>query len=70
LLSGIFFTSERFPAAVQPFIKVLPLTALNNALRAVMQEGASLSSQLPEVGLLVGWAVVTFALALKLFRWV
>ncbi len=70
LLSGIFFTSERFPAAVQPFIKVLPLTALNNALRAVMQEGASLASQLPEIGLLAGWAVVTFALALKLFRWV
>jgi ABC-type multidrug transport system permease subunit len=70
LLSGIFFSSDRFPAAVQPFIKVLPLTALNNSLRAVMQEGASLASQLPEIGLLAAWAVVTFVLALKLFRWV
>ena len=70
LLSGIFFTSERFPAAVQPFIKVLPLTALNNSLRAVMQEGAGLTSQLPEIGLLAVWAVATFVLALKLFRWV
>lgn len=70
LLSGIFFSSERFPAAVQPFIKILPLTALNNSLRAVMQEGASLATQLPEIGLLAGWAVVTFFLALKLFRWV
>lgn len=70
LLSGIFFSSDRFPAAVQPFIKILPLTALNNSLRAVMQEGASLASQLPEIGLLAAWAVVTFVLALKLFRWV
>ncbi len=70
LLSGIFFSSERFPAAAQPFIAILPLTALNNALRAVMQEGASLGSQLPEIGLLALWATLTFALALKLFRWV
>ncbi len=70
LLSGIFFSSDRFPQAAQPFIKLLPLTALNNALRAVMQEGASLASQLPEIGLLAAWAVVTFVLALKLFRWV
>jgi ABC-2 type transport system permease protein len=70
LLSGIFFSSQRFPEAVQPLIKILPLTALNNALRAVMQEGAPLTSQLPEIGLLVGWSVLTFVLALKWFRWV
>lgn len=70
LLSGIFFSSDRFPDAAQPFIQLLPLTALNNSLRAVMQEGASLASQLPEIGLLSAWAVVTFVLALKLFRWV
>ncbi|HEX3724592.1 MAG TPA: ABC transporter permease, partial [Pirellulales bacterium] len=70
LLSGIFFSSTRFPEFVQPIIKALPLTALINALRAVMQEGASLSSQLPEIGWLVGWAVVTFALALRWFRWI
>jgi len=55
---------------VQPAIKVLPLTALNDALRAVMQEGAGLTSQLPEIGLMLAWAVVTFVLALKWFRWV
>jgi ABC-type multidrug transport system permease subunit len=70
LLSGIFFSSERFPAAAQPVIKLLPLTALNNALRAVMQEGAPLASQWQEIGLLALWATVTFALALKLFRWI
>jgi ABC-type multidrug transport system permease subunit len=70
LFSGIFFSSQRFPEAVQPAIKVLPLTALNDSLRAVMQEGAPLATQWPEIGLLLGWAVVTFALALKWFRWV
>jgi ABC-type multidrug transport system permease subunit len=69
LLSGIFFSSDRFPAAAQPVIKLLPLTALNNALRGVMQEGATLASQWQEVGLLALWATVTFALAIKLFRW-
>ncbi len=70
LLSGIFFSSDRFPAATQPFIKLLPLTALNDALRAVMQEGATLASQWQEVGLLTAWTIVTFALAIKLFRWI
>jgi len=70
LLSGIFFSSDRFPAAAQPLIKLLPLTALNNALRGVMQEGATLASQWPEIGLLALWAIITFSLAIKLFRWI
>jgi ABC-type multidrug transport system permease subunit len=70
LLSGIFFSSQRFPESVQPAIRLLPLTALNDSLRAVMQEGASLASQLPEIGLMLAWAIVTFVLALKWFRWV
>ena len=70
LLSGIFFSPERFPEAVQPAIAILPLTALNDSLRAVMQEGAPLASQLPEIGLMFAWSVATFVLALKWFRWV
>jgi ABC-2 type transport system permease protein len=69
LLSGIFFSSERFPSVAQPLIRALPLTALNDSLRAVMQEGATLASQLPQIGILAAWAVVTFALALRWFRW-
>ncbi len=69
VLSGIFFSSQRFPDAAQPFIKLIPLTPLNDALRAVMLEGASLSSQLTPIGILAGWGVLTFALALKWFRW-
>jgi ABC-type multidrug transport system permease subunit len=69
LLSGIFFSADRFPDATRPFIKALPLTALNDALRSVMQEGASLASQGAEIAILAGYGVVSFALALWWFRW-
>jgi ABC-type multidrug transport system permease subunit len=69
LLSGIFFASSNFPDAMQPAIKALPLTALNDALRAVMLEGRSLAGLGPELGVLAGWGIVTFVVALKIFRW-
>lgn len=69
VLSGIFFSAERFPGAAQPFIKALPLPPLIDALRAVMQEGASLTSQLGRVAVLAAWGIVTFVLALRWFRW-
>jgi ABC-type multidrug transport system permease subunit len=69
VFSGVFFSSERFPAAIQPFVKALPLTALNDALRAVILEGAGLSTQLARIGILAAWGVVSFVLAGKLFRW-
>ena len=68
-LSGIFFSTENFPAVVQPVIKALPLTALNDALRAVINEGASLTTQLPELAILLAWGVGSLFLALKFFRW-
>jgi len=70
MLSGIFFSSDRFPAVAQPLIQALPLTALINALRGVMQEGAPLATQAVPIGILVAYAVVTFALALRWFRWI
>ena len=69
LLSGIFFSSERFPAALQPAIQALPLTLLNEALRAVILEGASLGSQAVRLGGLALWGAVSFVLALRWFRW-
>ncbi len=69
VFSGIFFSTERFPAAIQPFIQVLPLTALNDALRGVMLEGTGLTALLPELALLAAWGTVSFAVALKIFRW-
>ena len=67
--SGVFFSVERFPALVQPAIRLLPLTALIDALRAVLSEGAPLVSQGTPLLILLAWGVVTFAVALKLFRW-
>ena len=69
IFSGIFFSTERFPAAMQPFVQALPLTALNDALRAVMLEGASLAPLLPELALLAAWGGLSFVVALKVFRW-
>ena len=69
LLSGTFFSSERFPEMFQPFIKALPLTALNSLLRAVMNEGATLSSNLLPIAVLLAWLVISFVVALKVFRW-
>jgi ABC-2 type transport system permease protein len=69
ILSGVFFSSERFPDAVQPFIKALPLTALVDALRANMLQGASLLEVAPSLAALGACLVVSFALAMKIFRW-
>jgi len=69
IFSGVFFSNERFPAVAQPFIQALPLTALNDALRAVMLDGAGWAALAPELALLALWGGVSFALALKLFRW-
>ncbi len=69
LLSGVFFSSERFPAAVQPAIKLLPLTMLNEALRGVMLEGAGLFALWPQLIGLTAWALISFGLALRWFRW-
>jgi hypothetical protein len=54
---------------MQPFIKVLPLTALNDALRAIVNEGLAVSAVTSEIAILATWGVVCFVAALKLFRW-
>jgi ABC-type multidrug transport system permease subunit len=69
LLSGVFFSSRQFPDAAQPFIQALPLTQLNDALRDVMLEGASLASVSGRLAILATWALVSFFVALKAFRW-
>jgi ABC-2 type transport system permease protein len=69
IFSGVFFSYQKFPAMAQPFIKALPLTALNDALRATITEGASLSSQSGRLLVLAVWGGVSFILALRWFRW-
>ena len=69
VLSGIFFSATRFPELTQPFIQALPLTAVNDALRANMLEGASLAQVAPELAIVLAWLVACFFLAMRLFRW-
>jgi ABC-type multidrug transport system permease subunit len=69
ILSGTFFSYSRFPDAMLPFVKALPLTALNDSLRAVMIDGAGLLSLAQPIAIVAGWGVVGFAVALAIFRW-
>jgi ABC-type multidrug transport system permease subunit len=69
LLSGTFFSSRRFPDAAQPVIQALPLTQLNDALREVMLEGATLAAVAWRLAILAVWAGLGFVLALRWFRW-
>jgi ABC-type multidrug transport system permease subunit len=69
LLSGTFFSSERFPQVLQPFIKLLPLTALNTVLRSLMNEGGTLSANWIPIAIMLAWCVICFIVALKIFRW-
>jgi ABC-2 type transport system permease protein len=69
IFSGVFFSYERFPAVIQPLIKVLPLTALNDALRASILEGTPLIRQWPRLLVMLLWGGISFVLALKWFRW-
>ncbi len=69
LFSGVFFSPERFPKMLQPAIQALPLTAANEALRAVMLEGKSLAALPSQLAILGVWGVASFAVALKIFRW-
>ena len=69
VLSGVFFSPSRFPDAAQPLIALLPLTALNDALRHVYNDGLPLHQAGTELAIVIGWTVVSFAVALRIFRW-
>jgi ABC-type multidrug transport system permease subunit len=69
ICSGIFFSTSRFPDIVQPLVQALPLTAVNDALRAVMLDGASLAAVSGELLLAAAWGAAAFGAALALFRW-
>ena len=69
ILSGTFFSYARFPDAMQPFVRALPLTALNDALRAVMIDGSRLSQLSAPLGIVAAWGLISFVVALRIFRW-
>lgn len=69
VFSGVFFSSARFPNVLQPAIRLLPLTAFNDALRHVVNDGASIFSQGYPLAVLLAWTLVTGVFAVRLFRW-
>jgi ABC transporter DrrB family efflux protein len=69
MCSGVFFSADRFPDWSQPVVRALPLTALNDALRRTITDGAGLAEIASPVLVLAAWGVAAFAIALKLFRW-
>ncbi len=68
-LSGTFFSRNALPQSIQPFLRYLPLTALNDSMRKVSFEGVSLLQTMPEIAILLGWSVLIYAIAIRVFRW-
>jgi ABC-2 type transport system permease protein len=69
LLSGTFFTIDVFPTWLQPVCRILPLTHLNDAMRKVAFEGAHLTDCGKQIGILGIWGIITYAVAIKVFKW-
>jgi ABC-type multidrug transport system permease subunit len=69
VLSGVFFSAAHFPERLQPVIALLPLTALNDGLRAIMIDGASLGSVARSLVVLSAWGVASFVVGVRAFRW-
>jgi ABC-type multidrug transport system permease subunit len=69
ILSGVFFSATRFPAVIQPVVRALPLTAAIDALRGNMLQGMHLGQLTTQMAILFAWLVMSFAVALRLFRW-
>jgi len=69
LAGGSFFAYGQFPEFLHPFIRALPLTALNDAMRAIINDGAGLAATWSQLLVLAAWGTIGFVLSLKLFRW-
>jgi ABC-2 type transport system permease protein len=69
ILSGVFFSASRFPASIQPLVRLLPLTAAIDALRGNMLQGQNLGQLTTEITILSVWLFVSFAVSLRIFRW-
>jgi ABC-2 type transport system permease protein len=67
--SGVFFSINKFPEVVQPYLHLLPLSALNDAMRAVLIDGAGVAQIWQPLALLIALGVLTFGFALRFFRW-
>jgi ABC-2 type transport system permease protein len=69
VFSGVFFSWSHFPDAIQPLIRLLPLTALNDGLRAVLLDGAGLTAVAGFLGIMLAWGAASFLISVRIFRW-
>lgn len=69
IMSGVFFSTARFPAFLQPLIQALPLTAVINAVRGNMLQGTALGHMMTPIAIMMFWFLAPFAAAVKIFRW-
>jgi ABC-2 type transport system permease protein len=69
ILSGVFFSASRFPAVIQPVVRILPLTAAIDSIRSNMLQGTGLSHMITPVAILMAWLIIPFAISLRIFRW-
>lgn len=69
LLAGTFFSIESFPSWLQPISRAMPLTYLNDALRQVAYEGASLWEVRLQLLILIGWGLLGYFVASRTFKW-
>lgn len=69
LLSGVWFSLEGAPQWLQQAARVLPLTQMLEAARAVMLDGAGLVQVLPQIAWLVTMTIVFLGIAATGFRW-
>ncbi|GAA2737106.1 ABC transporter permease [Actinocorallia aurantiaca] len=67
LLGGVIFPLSKFPEGLRPVLEYLPISALTEALRAVLADGAALPGR--ELLILAVWAAAGLALAARFFRW-
>lgn len=68
-LSGVFFPTFLMPEFLQSITKFIPLTPIIDSMRLVIAEGASLSQLGPQMAIMLGWLVIVYTLAFKVFRW-
>jgi len=68
-LSGVFFPRDAMPDFLAAITAFLPLTYVIEALRAIVNEGATMMQLGPELLGMAVWVVISFLIALRLFRW-
>lgn len=64
---GVIVPLDRFPDAARTVLELLPISALSDGLRDVLQGGAAMPWG--AAGILAAWAVLGLGAAAKFFRW-